>query len=76
MKRTAIKIVNWIHNDLPHYFDNKTYLEFVAIIVELFEDPVEKQMAMSKLDALKQGGRSLNPEGTVIDGKVQDWPGG
>ena len=33
--------------------------EFVAIIAELFEDPAEKQTAMSKLDTLKQGGKSL-----------------
>ena len=52
-KGTAIKIVNWICNDLPHYFDNKMYPEFVAIIAQVFEDPAEKQMAMTKLDTLK-----------------------
>ena len=35
-KWTAIEIVIWIRNDLPHYFNNKMCLEFVAIIVELF----------------------------------------
>ena len=56
-KGTAIEIVNWICNDLPHYFDNKTYMEFVAIIAELFEDPAEnKRPCPSWICSNREGG--------------------
>ena len=41
---------------MPNNFDNKSYAQFTLILANLFKDPTEKQTAMAKLDALKQGG--------------------
>ena len=58
-KGTAASIVEWIKSDMRSNFDGKSYDSFIDVLDGLLADPTEKQTALNKLDALKQGNRSI-----------------
>ena len=58
-KGTAAGIVEWVKGDMDKNFDGKSYESFVEVLDGLLADPTEKQTVHNKLDALRQGNRSM-----------------
>ena len=58
-KGTAAGIVEWVKSDMRSNFDGKSYESFLDVLDGLLADPTEKQTALSKLDALKQGSKPI-----------------
>ena len=58
-KGTAVGNVEWIKGDMDKNFDGKSCESLLEVLDGLLADPTEKQTALNKLDALKQGNRSI-----------------
>ena len=58
-KGTAAGIVEWVKSDMRNNFDGKSYESFLDVLESLLADPAEKQTALSKLDAPKQGSKLI-----------------
>ena len=58
-KGMAAGIVEWVKSDMRNNFDRKSYKSFLDVLDGLLADPTEKQMVLSKLDALKQGNKPI-----------------
>ena len=58
-KGTAVGIVEWIKGDMDKNFNGKSCESLLEVLDGLLADPTEKQTALNKVDALKQGNRSI-----------------
>ena len=56
---SALEYAQLILQDVPNNIRNQSHANFIAAMDHIFGDPSEKARAMTKLDKMQQGNRSL-----------------